>query len=115
MQNRTYKKTLLIDLDGVLNQYTGNYNKNTIPPIKEGAKEFLEKLSEHFELKIFTSRSMKITAEWLIENNLSQYISDITNIKVPGYLLIDDRAICYNGNYSETLESIKNFQVHWKS
>ena len=86
-----------------------------IPAIKEGAKEFLEKLSENFELKIFTSRPMKITAEWLIDNNLSQYISDITNIKLPSYLLIDDRTICHNGNYTETLENINNFHVYWKS
>ena len=35
------KKTILIDLDGVLNDYVGNYDKDFIPPIKAGAKEFL--------------------------------------------------------------------------
>ena len=35
------KKTILIDLDGVLNDYVGNYDKDFIPPIKFGAKEFL--------------------------------------------------------------------------
>ena len=28
-----YKKTILIDLDGVLNEYTGNYQADYIPPI----------------------------------------------------------------------------------
>ena len=37
----TKKKTILIDLDGVLNDYVGNYDKDFIPPIKAGAKEFL--------------------------------------------------------------------------
>ena len=42
------KKTILIDLDGVLNNYVGNYNKDFIPPIKAGAKEFLSDLSKNF-------------------------------------------------------------------
>lgn len=36
----TFKKTILIDLDGVLNTYMGKFDKNLIPPIKEGAKKF---------------------------------------------------------------------------
>ena len=35
------KKTILIDLDGVLNEYVGNFDKEFIPTIKQGAKEFL--------------------------------------------------------------------------
>ena len=46
-----YKKTVLIDLDGVLNQYCGNFDAKYIPMIKDGAKEFLEELSNNFEIK----------------------------------------------------------------
>ena len=55
--NKTFKRTILIDLDGVLNTYTGEFNENYIPPIKEGAKEFVEELSKNFELKLFTTRN----------------------------------------------------------
>ncbi len=37
------KKTLMIDLDGVLNNYT-KYEENFIPEIREGAAEFLPNL-----------------------------------------------------------------------
>ncbi|MBR1942399.1 hypothetical protein IJ843_01535 [bacterium] len=47
-----YKKTILIDLDGVLNTYNGKFDKDFIPPIKDGAKEFLQNLSENFDIKI---------------------------------------------------------------
>ncbi len=47
------KKTILIDLDGVLNNYIGKFDKDFIPSIKEGAKEFLENLSKNFIIKIF--------------------------------------------------------------
>ena len=38
------KRTILIDLDGVLNEYKGNFNKDFIPEMKVGVNEFLEKL-----------------------------------------------------------------------
>ncbi|MBP3923941.1 hypothetical protein J6E39_01700 [bacterium] len=109
-----YKKTILVDLDGVLSDYKGNYDKKYIPPIRKGAKNFLEELSKTYEIKIFTSRSLKITTEWLIDNKLNQIISDVTNIKVPAHLIIDDRAICHNGNFEKTIKDIKSFEVYWK-
>lgn len=38
----TKNKTVLIDLDGVLNDYTGNFDKNNIPPIKIVPENFLK-------------------------------------------------------------------------
>lgn len=55
--NKTFKRTILIDLDGVLNEYNGKFDENFIPLIKEGAKEFLESLSKNFEFKLFTTRN----------------------------------------------------------
>ena len=52
-----HKKTIMIDLDGVLD----NYEKYTedIPSIKKGAKEFIVKLSKDYELILFTTRPLK--------------------------------------------------------
>ena len=63
-----FKKTLLIDLDGVLNQYKGDFNKDIIPPVLNGAKEFLNKISQKYDIKIFTTRNKLKTVKWLIEN-----------------------------------------------
>ena len=108
------KKTILIDLDGVLNTYTGDFDKNFIPPIKDGAYDFLKKLSENFIIKIFTTRNHLLASKWVIENNLSDYIDDITNIKELSYLQIDDRCINFNGNYNELMKNITNFAVWYK-
>jgi len=51
----TMKKTIAIDLDGVLDNYT-KYTDD-IPPIKEGAEEFIIKLSKDYDLILFTTRS----------------------------------------------------------
>jgi len=115
--NPTYKPTLLIDLDGVLNEYgKGKYDENNIPKIKEGAKEFIEKLFllDKYELVLFTTRNSILATKWLIENNLDKYFKDVTNVKIPAYLHIDDRAVCFEGNYFETLDKIKKFKAYWK-
>ena len=108
------QKTILIDLDGVLNEYKGNYEENFIPPIKDGAKEFLENLFKNFKIKIFTTRNRMLTAKWIFDNHIDKYISDITNVKEPAYLHIDDRCICFNGNYQKLFNDITNFNVWYK-
>ena len=113
MTNKTMK-IILIDLDGVLNTYTGNYDENYIPPIKAGALEFLSILSEKYKIKIFTSRNPKSVSEWVEQNNLSSFIDGITNIKEPSYLIIDDRCIKFDGNYSDLNEQIENFRVWYR-
>ena len=103
------KKTIMIDLDGVLDNYTIYTNK--IPPIKKGAKEFLKTLSKDYELILFTTRESMKATEWLQENKIDKYFKDVTNVKIPSYLYIDDRCICFEGKYEETLDKIKNFNV----
>ena len=109
-----FKKTILFDLDGVLNTYDGNYNKNYIPPIKNGAYELIKELSRDYKIVIFTTRSSLIASKWIIENELDKYIENVTNVKEPAYLIIDDRCINFDGNDDKLKEKIKNFEVWYK-
>ena len=109
-----YKKIILLDLDGVLNTYSGNFDKNIIPDVKSGAKEFLEELAQDYDVKIFTARNRLAASKWLIENKLDTFITDITNVKEPAYLHVDDRCICFNGNFKNTINEIKSFKAYWK-
>jgi len=107
------QKNILIDLDGVLNKYDGNYSE-VIPEIKNGAKKFLKQLSKKYRVVIFTSRNILKVTKWLIEHKLDTYISDVTNVKLPAHLYIDDRCICFEGNYEEIINQIEEFKVYWK-
>ena len=111
-----YIPTILIDLDGVLNDYgKGEYDENFIPPMKKGTKEFLEKLCEKHELKLFTTRNLLLASKWLMDNGIDKYFKDVTNVKTKAYLHIDDRAICFNGDFEKTLNDIAKFKVYWKN
>lgn len=109
------KKKILLDLDGVLNTYTGNYNADYIPPIKDGTVEFLQRLSHNFEIKIFTVRDIELAEKWVKENNIQLYISGVTNTKEPAWLIADDRCVCFNGCYDKLLADIANFKVWHKA
>lgn len=110
-----YKKKILIDLDGVLNEYGKEpYDENSIPDIKDGAVDFIKELNKIAELYLFTSRNLMLSTKWLVKNKIDQYFKDVTNIKIPSYLYIDDRCICFKGNYNKTLNDAKQFEVYWK-
>ena len=108
-------KTILIDLDGVLNTYTGNFNPDLIPPLQEGAYEFLESMSQKYEIKIFTTRNKILTAKWLSENKIDDFISDITNVKELCWLYIDDRCIQFKGNFNKLKSEIEQFNPWFKN
>ena len=111
-----FRKTILMDLDGVLNNYNREqYDENFIPEIKQGAYEFIQDLSKFADLYLFTTRNLMLASRWLIENNLDKYFKDVTNVKIPCYLFIDDRAICFRGDFKNTLDEIFNFKAYWKS
>ncbi len=110
-----FKKTILIDLDGVLNTYNGKFDEQVIPPIRDGAFEFIKNLSKNYKIKIFTTRNRLLAAEWVINNGLKEFIDDITNVKELSYLLINDRCINFNGNYEDLLNQILNFKVWYKN
>ena len=109
------KKTILIDLDGVLNNYDSNYDQELIPPIKHGAFEFIQELSKDFKIIIFTSRNLLLASKWIIENGLYKYIENVTNVKQSAFLIIDDRCISFKGSYEELKKDICNFDVWYKN
>lgn len=106
-----HKKTILIDLDGVLNTYNGYYDETRIPPIKVGAYEFVRKLCKDYKVIVFTSRNLLLTAKWVMQNGLEDFVENITNVKEPAYLMIDDRCINFNGNYTDLKNKIDKFKV----
>ena len=44
-----------------------------------------------------------------------QNLEDVTNIKEPAFVYIDDRAIKFDGDFSKTITEIENFKPHWKN
>lgn len=106
---------ICVDFDGVLNTYKGNFDENTMYEPKKGAEDFLKELNNlSDELVIHSTRNPDKIKKWLKENNLNQYITKVTNIKVGASIYIDDRGYKFNGNYKETLNDVSNFKAYWE-
>ena len=38
----------------------------------------------------------------------------VTDKKPPAFAYIDDRAICFQGDYGKTLDQLEAFKAHWE-
>ena len=75
----------------------------------------MEELSKIYDIEIFTVRNKIKTIEWLQKNNITHLIKEVTNVKNPyASIIIDDRAIGFNGDFSKVLEQAQNFKPYWK-
>jgi hypothetical protein len=104
-----------VDVNGVLDTYTGWKDAEHFDPPRSGAREFLKQLTEHgFRVVIFTTRHPARVRRWLREHALDEFVYAITDRKPPAHVFIDDRAVCFSGNFAETLRKVVSFRAHWE-
>ena len=113
-----FKKRICFDFDGVIHSYTSGWKGADIipdPPVK-GAKEVIDELiSKHYEIVIFSTRARIVQGYNAIQEYLNKYNIEfdmITSDKIPAFVYIDDRAICFNGDMPGLIEQIDTF-VPW--
>lgn len=110
---------LAIDFDGPIHKCSLGFYDGTIydEPV-EGIHEALEKLSEKYNIIIFTCKAKadrplinnktgkELIWEWLKKNDLDQYITDITSEKPRAVYYIDDKAIEFKNKWDDVLKRI---------
>lgn len=108
------KPTLLIDFDGVLHEYHGNFADLLGHPMPK-ARAALWQLEPKYRLICFTSRTnQEEIRAWLRRHGFPEM--RITNIKEPAHLIIDDRTICFRGVWdNHLLTQITSFTPHWSA
>jgi hypothetical protein len=115
-------KTIAVDFDGVIHAYSGGWKNGTIydEPVR-GAFEALRNLMNKYAVFVFTSRNPAQVANWLIKSGFPTRLFPnreetpefwnkqgtllVTNVKLPAFAYIDDRAICFH-NWEQTLEIV---------
>lgn len=109
------KKIIYLDFDGVLNNYTKWRGEDFFYEPKKGVRDFLNKLSNDFEIVVFIVRDNEQVEKWLIKYNLIKYIEKITDKKGLFYLYVDDRCIKFDGNFDNLSEAICSFKIYWQN
>lgn len=67
-----------------------------------------------YRVVVFTVRWAPHVQAWLAQHGLADYVAAVTDKKPPAHVYVDDRAICFEGNFSNTLDRIGTFKAHWE-
>ena len=109
------KKNICIDFDGVMNTYTGWKGEEELFEMREGCREFIIKLAEIYNVVVFTTRKAEYVWAWLEKYQIKDFVNDVTDIKIPAEVYLDDRALKFEGNFLQSLDCIKNFKSFWNN
>ena len=47
-------------------------------------------------------------------HQLDEFVHAVTDRKPPAHVFVDDRAVCFQGNFEETLKKVLAFRAHWE-
>lgn len=109
------KQTVVLDFDGVIHSYTSGWKGIDIipdPPVK-GIKEAIDKIREKYKVVVVSARSASSIGRTAIEKYLNKYniiVDEISDVKPPAIVYVDDRAIQFNNDADTLLERINNFK-----
>ncbi len=102
-----------VDFDGVIAKYDGYKGGEHYGEPIEGAKEFLEKLKScGLKPVIFSARNPENVITWFKKYSFPTNL-EVTNVKIPAPVYIDDRGLKFNGDFSKLLKDLKNFNCYW--
>jgi hypothetical protein len=106
-----------VDIDGVLADYSGTYQEGKIGGAAPGAREFLAELQKlGFLVVVLSTRAEdpEVVWKWLHDNGLDEYVDMVTNKKVPFHIHVDDRTVCFQGDFEQTLGEVRRFKPWWR-
>ncbi|MBP2656113.1 MAG: hypothetical protein H6Q73_3682 [Firmicutes bacterium] len=109
------KQTVIFDFDGVIHSYSSRWKGATIIPDRPvpGIKEAIAEIRQHYRVVVVSSRcyydgGIEAIRKWLTEEDI--IVDDVTGEKPPAVVIIDDRAITFDGNPKGLLDKIKVFK-----
>jgi hypothetical protein len=104
-----------VDMNGVLDMYTGWKDADHWDRPRAGAIDFLRQLRGNgFRVVVFTTRYADDVWRWLHTHGFAAYVDAVTDRKPPAHVFVDDRAVRFTGNFAETLRQITDFTAHWE-
>jgi hypothetical protein len=107
-------RIVCVDFNGVLDSYHGWQGPKHFDGPRAGAREFLHALaSRGFTVIVFTTRYAPDVWAWLRSHGLDDLVTDVTDRKPPAHVFVDDRAVCFRGDFESTLHEIDHFAAHW--
>jgi hypothetical protein len=115
IQETDPRPIVCVDFNGVLDRYTGWRGPDHWDPPLPGAAEFLRALGEHgFRVVVFTTRFCTQVEDWLAAHGMAGWVAEVTDKKPAAHVFVDDRAVCFRGDFGQTLAEVLRFRAHWE-
>lgn len=115
MATTEYVPTVCVDFNGVLDTYTGWRGGEMYPP-REGVGDFLFRLMQAgYRVVILTTMDEERVWLWLRTYEIDGMVDEVTNEKPPAVAYVDDRAVCFRGDFEATLAEVQSFKAHWET
>lgn len=119
-----FKKSICIDFDGVIHSYTSGWkgiDQIPDPPVPGAIVAIMKYIDYGYDVCIYSSRSKEQAGilamiHWFLDNGMHRSDMDKLSFptqKPPAWLTIDDRCICFNGQFPDT-DEIDNFKPWFK-
>lgn len=109
------KQTVIFDFDGVINSYKSGWQGADIIPDSPvtGIQEAITEIRKYYRVVVVSSRcyqpgGIEAITTWLAKFNIK--VDEVTDEKPPAVVIIDDRAITFDGRAEHLLEKIRNFK-----
>lgn len=104
-----------VDLNGVLDAYTGWRGAQHWDAPAEGAAMFLSELRANgCRVVVFTTRYYRDAWDWLARHGLSEFVTDVTDRKPAADVFLDDRGLPFRGDFDAALRDMASFRPHWE-
>jgi hypothetical protein len=117
--------TICIDFDGVIHKYSKGWQDGSIyDELVDGAINFIKTLQDqNISVVILSTRKPEQIVQFLSSHIECQEVPQgttfyndtkvvgVTNIKLPAQVYIDDRAVTFNGNFSDIICQVINFKT----
>ncbi len=112
------KQTIVIDFDGVLHSYTSGWKGAAVIPDQPtpGAKDAVRILRERYTVVVISSRchqpgGIEAIKAWLAQHGIE--VDSVSNDKPPHIVVVDDRALRFEGDWLAVIEGIPAASVPW--
>jgi hypothetical protein len=112
------KQTVILDFDGVIHSYTSGWQGPAVcnDPPTDGAKQAVAALRELYRVVVCSSRCHQEGGIEAVRDYLRRHdivVDDVSNDKPPHIVVVDDRALRFNGDWDYVLNNIEAAAVPW--
>lgn len=112
---RVKLQTICLDFDGVIHSNASGWQGEAVisdPPIHKVSQAIAE-LRKNYRVVVYSARcrseeGVDAIRAWLAKHSIA--VDEVCQHKPPAHVYVDDRAVCFQGDWAQTIADIHNFR-----